>query len=77
MDGTRTTPRSRRCAIVDKATAKAYMENLNCNKLPRHIHFHLMTLKYIFSVLKDEPRFTVNPWKGKEEKKTIQILRAT
>jgi integrase len=55
---------------VDKATAKAYMENLNCNKLaPATFNFHLMTLKYIFSVLKDEARFTVNPWESVKRKK--------
>src|ERR1039458_7716449 len=45
---------------VDNKTAEDYMSSLNHGKLaPATYNFHLMTEKYIFSVLKDDARLTV------------------
>jgi integrase len=61
---------------LDKVTARAYMENLNCGKIaPATFNFHLMTLKYIFSVLKDDAKLPVNVWEGVKRKINIPNTR--
>jgi hypothetical protein len=61
---------------VDNKTAEDYMASLNHGKLaPATYNFHLMTAKYIFSVLKDDARLAVNPWEGIKRKTTITSMR--
>jgi integrase len=61
---------------VDKGTARAYMEHLNGNKrAPATINIHLLTLKYIFRVLKDNAKLTDEVWKGIKRKTVITQSR--
>lgn len=61
---------------VDHKTAEDYMASLNHGKLASATYnFHLMTAKYIFSVLKDDARITVNPWDGIKRKTKISSIR--
>jgi integrase len=61
---------------VDNKTAEDYMASLNHGKLaPATYNFHLMTAKYIFSVLKDDARLAINPWEGIKRKTKISSTR--
>ena len=61
---------------VDKEAARAYMEHLKSrNVAPATFNFHLLSLKYIFRVLKDEAKLTAEVWKGIKPKTVITQSR--
>jgi integrase len=61
---------------VDKEAARAYMEHLKSrNVAPATFNFHLLALKYIFRVLKDEAQLTAEVWKGIKPKMVITQSR--
>ena len=61
---------------VDTKIAQAYLETLNRGQLgPATYNAHLLTLRYMFRVLKDEARLPENVWQKPKPKKLITQSR--
>ena len=61
---------------VGKSDARSYMQHLNSDKrAAATINIHLVTLKYIFRVLKDDAKLTDDVWQGIKRKTVIMQSR--